>query len=109
MISAPIEREKEGSIKRIVREDGKSAVTEYEIKEVYENGTALCHIKLHTGRTHQIRVHMSHVVAPLYNDFLYGERVDEEDTYYLCCYKLAFTHPVTKEKVTLKTEKSIDE
>lgn len=98
-IDAPIEREAEGSIKRCVRSDGKRAVTEYEVKKVLDNGTSLCEFTLHTGRTHQIRVHAAYIGHPLLNDFLYGTR--GEDTYFLHCSSLSFTHPLTKEKIEI--------
>jgi len=101
IIDAPIEREYEGSIKRIVREDGKRAVTEYRVREVLPDGKAVCDVKLHTGRTHQIRVHFAHVGAPLYADFLYGNRVLGE-SYSLCCSRLVFPHPITNEIIDIK-------
>ena len=97
IIDAPIEREREGEIKRVVREDGKRAITEYEVIEVLENGNSLCSIKLHTGRTHQIRVHFAYIGHPLVNDFLYGTRENDEDTYNLHCYEISFPHPKTNE------------
>lgn len=101
IIDAPIERESPDSIKRIVREDGKRAITEYKIIKSYSDGKALCEIRLHTGRTHQIRVHLSHIGAPLYNDFLYGTRTDENGTYSLACTKIVFSHPITNERLVL--------
>ncbi len=100
-IDAPIEREAPDSIKRIVREDGKSALTRYEIKEILPDGRAVCRVNPITGRTHQIRVHMAHIGAPLYADFLYGERKENEN-YSLRCVSLTFTHPYTNEKITIK-------
>ncbi len=102
-ISAPIERECEGSIKRIVREDGKEAITDYRVLEV-NNGNALCELDLHTGRTHQIRVHMAHIGHPLVDDFLYGER-NEESAYYLRCVEIAFPSPKTDEIIRIICEK----
>lgn len=102
VIDAPIERESEGSIKRIVREDGKRAVTEYHL--LSSNGDrSLIKVNLITGRTHQIRVHMAHIGHPLYADFLYGERVDGE-TYTLRCVELEFTHPITKEQMIITSD-----
>ena len=99
LIDAPIEREEEGSIKRIVRSDGKRAITEYRfIKSIGEN--SLCEITLHTGRTHQIRVHMSHIGHPLVNDFLYGDRCGSE-TYRLHAKELEFTHPFSGKRLKL--------
>ena len=100
VIDAPIEREAEDSIKRIVRADGKRAVTEYRIREVLADGRAICDIRLHTGRTHQIRVHMAHIGAPLYADFLYGERIEGE-SYSLVSSRIVFSHPITGEKMDI--------
>lgn len=99
-IDAPIERESEGSIKRTIRADGKTAKTEYTVTEILPDGRAWADIRLYTGRTHQIRVHMAHVGAPLYNDFLYGESVCE-GSYILHCSRLIFPHPRTREKIEL--------
>ena len=100
-IDAPIEREAPDSIKRSVREDGKSALTRYEVKEILPDGRAVCRVNPITGRTHQIRVHMAHIGAPLYADFLYGERIEGEK-YSLRCVSLSFLHPYTNEKITIK-------
>ena len=102
IINAPIARETEGGIKRVVREDGKECITEYELIETYEDGTSLIKLTPHTGRTHQIRVHMAHVGHPLVNDFLYGKRTDE--TYSLHCASLSFPHPFTGKTVILETK-----
>ena len=99
IINAPIRREAEGSIKRIVAPDGKAAITEYFVKEI-RDGNALCDVILHTGRTHQIRVHFAHIGHPLLGDFLYGERLDEG--YFLRCSELRFTHPHTSEHIVIK-------
>lgn len=103
IIDAPIERESPDSIKRIVREDGKRAITEYRVKEMLFDGRAVCEVTPITGRTHQIRVHMAHIGCPLENDFLYGERGDS--TYSLRCTSLSFIHPKTKENITINIEK----
>ena len=98
-IEAPIERECEGSIKRIVRPDGKYALTEYKVCEVLGDASLL-EVKLHTGRTHQIRVHMAYIGCPLRGDYLYGERRGEED--FLRCTELSFPHPYTGEDIVLR-------
>ena len=102
IINAPIAREAEGSIKRVVREDGKECITEYELVEMYDNGTSLIQVTPHTGRTHQIRVHMAYIGHPLINDFLYGSR--GEVTYSLHCSSLSFPHPFTGEAITINAE-----
>ena len=75
VIDAPIEREA-----------GKPAITEYRVIERLEDGNSLCEITLHTGRTHQIRVHMAYIGHPLVDDFLYGEK--KGDRYFLRCVRL---------------------
>ena len=101
-INAPIERDEEGSIKRVVRDGGKECLTEYEILSVNTLGNATVRVIPHTGRTHQIRVHMAHIGHPLVDDFLYGER-REGETYRLHCASLSFTHPISGELITVKT------
>ena len=98
IIDASIRRKEKGSMKRIVAPDGKTAITEYFIKEI-RDGNALCDVILHTGRTHQIRVHFAHIGHPLLGDFLYGERRDEG--YYLKCRELRFKHPQSGEELTI--------
>ena len=95
IIDAPIEREAEDSIRRTVRADGKPARTAYEITEILPDGKALASIRLYTGRTHQIRVHMAHIGCPLYGDFLYGKR--EDDGYFLHCSRIVLPHPASGE------------
>lgn len=99
IIDAPIRRESEGEMKRIVAEDGKRAVTEYTV--LCDNGEdSLVEVLLHTGRTHQIRVHFSHIGHPLVGDFLYGKRIENE-SYSLHCFELTLPHPKTKETLVL--------
>ena len=98
-IDAPIKREQESVIKRIVSNDGKEAITNYKVLE--ENGkNALVEVKPITGRTHQIRVHFSYIGCPLKNDFLYGKQ-ENDDIFMLHCKSVEFRHPVTKEKMTV--------
>lgn len=98
-IDAPIERIKEGNIKRMVRPDGKRAVTDYKVIESYGE-SSLCEITLLTGRTHQIRVHMSYIGHPLVSDFLYGTESDKE--YYLRCIEISFPHPKSGENIVIR-------
>ncbi len=101
IIDAPIEREAPDSIKRIVRSDGKRAITKYKVTELLPDGRAVCEVIPITGRTHQIRVHMAHVGCPLDKDFLYGKRIDGE-CYSLRCARLSFFHPKTKKSITIE-------
>ena len=98
-IDAPIERIEEGNIKRMVRPDGKRAVTDYKVIESYGE-SSLCEITLLTGRTHQIRVHMSYIGHPLVSDFLYGTESDKE--YYLRCIEISFPHPKSGENIVIR-------
>ena len=100
-INAPIERENESSIKRVVRPDGKNAITEYKVVSVIDSQDSLCEITLHTGRTHQIRVHMAYIGHPLKYDFLYGEREDGQ-IYHLHAKSIEFTHPHTCKRILIE-------
>ena len=99
-IDAPIERICEGNVKRTVRADGKNAITDYNVIETQNDGNSLCEIVLHTGRTHQIRVHMAHIGHPLVDDFLYGERTGKND-YLLKCVEISFPHPRSEEIIKI--------
>lgn len=103
IIDAPIDRESEGNIKRIVSPTGKPAVTEYTVLKILDNGDSVCEITLHTGRTHQIRVHMSYIGHPLRYDFLYGVRTEGE-IYRLHAKSIEFTHPFTNERIILESK-----
>ena len=99
IIDAPIKREQESVIKRIVSSDGQAAVTNYEVLK--ENGkNALVKVNPVTGRTHQIRVHFSYIGCPLKNDFLYGKQENDE-IFMLHCSKVEFNHPVTCKKIII--------
>ena len=99
-INAPIAREAEGSIKRVVSDDGKHALTRYRVIDTDGDGNATVELEAVTGRTHQLRVHMAYVGHPLIGDFLYGERIEGE-TYRLHCKLLEFLHPLSREKISL--------
>ncbi len=101
IIEKPIKREKDGSMKRVCSDDGKHAKTECFLKEKLQNGLSLISVVLHTGRTHQIRVHLSDYGLPLYADALYGQAVKDK-TYWLCASKIEFTHPFTKKLIIIQ-------
>ena len=98
-VDAPIRREAEGEMRRTVAPDGKRAVTEYRRIGIREDQNAILSLRLLTGRTHQIRVHMAHVGHPLLGDYLYGER--NEAGYLLHCTKMVLPHPITGELITI--------
>lgn len=95
-IEAPIGRTADSIITREVRADGKPSLTEYWVEERYSHAT-LVKVKLHTGRTHQIRVHFSHIDCPLLGDNLYGEESDYFFRQALHCSELSFQHPFTEQ------------
>ena len=104
IIDLPIYRTEEATIKRIVDELVKTAKTLYETVKT-NNKLSLVKIKLLTGRTHQIRVHFSHIGHPLAGDFLYG---DENDGVIarqaLHCGELSFIHPINEKQLILTAE-----
>ena len=98
-IIAPIDRDYDSLIKRTVAETGKAAHTEYFIEEATDD-LALVDIRLHTGRTHQIRVHFEYTGSPLLGDDMYGGRMDLGiERQALHCGRLIFVHPFTGEKL----------
>lgn len=98
-IDAPIHREKEGIIKRCIDEKGKKAVSDYEVLQKYDE-LSLVRLYPKTGRTHQLRLHLSFIGTPIYADFLYGRDVDNERIR-LHCERVNFTHPFTGEKMKI--------
>ena len=101
-INKPIYRPTEDSIKRIVDEKGQPSVTHYKVLERLNDATVL-EVKLETGRTHQIRVHMNYIGHGIIGDELYGH-VDESliDRQALHAYSLEFMQPRTKECLEFK-------
>lgn len=64
-----------------------------------KNGLSLLEIRLHTGRTHQIRVQAAGISHPVYGDMRYGGKTAKKGKLALFAYSLSFTHPVTKERL----------
>lgn len=105
VIDAPIARVSDSIILREVRdvsEGGQEAVTCYE-PILRKNGRTLLRIILKTGRTHQIRVHFSHIGFPLCGDSMYGGDCSAITRQALHCGELEFTGCVTKERISLKS------
>lgn len=101
MIDAPIGRDPRQRKKMAVIPDGKEAKTSYQVVESF-NGYSLLHIDLHTGRTHQIRVHLAWLGYPVIGDRIYGSRRKKSSTVRLClhAYRLSVNLPSTGERVT---------
>lgn len=104
VIDAPIARKEESVIERCVDfEKGDRAVTHYWRLD-YRNGYSLVRLKLETGRTHQIRVHMKYIGYPLTGDYLYNPDYRILDHQALHSWKLAFRHPVTGAQMQFKAD-----
>jgi 23S rRNA pseudouridine1911/1915/1917 synthase len=101
VIDAPIGRDPTSFVQRMVREDGKQAVTKYRVLQRFAGYTWL-DVQLATGRTHQIRVHFSHVGHPLLGDTMYGGNTLLSPRQALHAYKMCFIHPHTDEPLHLQ-------
>lgn len=96
-ISAPLARKEGTIIERVVDfERGEPAVTHYRLVEE-KNGHSLVALKLETGRTHQIRIHMKYLGYPLIGDYLYHPDMEFIGRQALHSHRLAFSHPITGE------------
>ncbi|MNZ88991.1 Ribosomal large subunit pseudouridine synthase D [compost metagenome] len=100
-INLPIGKDRHHRAKRRVSESGEHAITHYEILEASKQLTLLG-VKLETGRTHQIRVHMSHIGHPLLGDGLYGGDARLLPHQALHGERLVFPHPWSNERVTVE-------
>ena len=101
-IDAPIERDPSSRMIRRVDPEGKRAVTHYEVMREFQD-YSLVKLRLDTGRTHQIRVHMAYLGHPLLGDGLYGKEIFDNhgmERAALLASHLEFFHPVTGEKCT---------
>ncbi len=102
-VDAPIARCGESIIKRRVDEKGERAVTHYQPIST-KNGSTLLKLRLETGRTHQIRVHMASIGHPLLGDDLYGGDTSIITRQALHCRDIYFTHPITNEKMHISCD-----
>lgn len=103
-INEPIGRPTMDSIERVVMVGGLESITHYELESQFEKG-ALLKVNLETGRTHQIRVHLSHIGNPIFGDILYGNEDNEFiSRQALHAYRLCFPHPVSGEEIDVKCD-----
>ena len=102
VIDLPIDKSEDG-IRRMVSEKGQRAVTRYKVIDKLKQATLL-EISLETGRTHQIRVHFSHIGQPLVGDELYGGDMSLLNRQALHCFELGFYSPRKSEIIYIKSE-----
>ena len=107
-IDTPLGRKPGSAIERMVDpEHGERAVTHYRVLEE-RNGCTLLSLRLETGRTHQIRVHMKSIGHPLIGDFLYNPGSGRMKRQALHSGRLSFSHPVTGEPLTFTSPMPAD-
>jgi 23S rRNA pseudouridine1911/1915/1917 synthase len=102
-IEAPIGRKLTSIIEREVRDDGQYACTLYEVLNQFDSFSHL-QLRLMTGRTHQIRVHMSYIGNPLLGDDLYGGKRDRINRQALHCQSVTFYHPFLEKQLSFIKE-----
>ncbi len=105
-INKPIGRHKTIKTKMCIRSDGRSALTDWVVLKIFKKKFSLLSINIHTGRTHQIRVHLSSIGHPILGDFTYGYNRNFDDQIYfeyplLHAQTLQFNHPITKQLTTI--------
>ena len=110
VIDEPIGRDPHHRKRMAVVVDGRGARTRYRVLEYVmpsggvRSGYSLVEVDLETGRTHQIRVHLSHIGHPLVGDGVYGRSSPLLDRQFLHANRLGFRHPVTGEPVEFRSE-----
>ncbi len=99
-VDMPIALKKDSKMVREVTYDGSPAVTHYQVLATGDS-VSLISLVLETGRTHQIRCHMSYLGHPLEGDDLYGGSLERIQRQALHCGKLDFVHPITKQNISV--------
>ena len=99
-IDCPIGREEDKSIRKMVTEDGQESLSKYITLERYKENSLL-DVQIFTGRSHQIRVHLTHIGHPIIGDNLYGEESPYIKRQALHSHYLKIKHPRTKEEVEI--------
>ncbi len=110
-VEEAIARDRKNRVKMAVDKNGRNALSVYKVRTRFENFT-LVDVDIKTGRTHQIRVHLSHINHPIIGDETYNggrdnqipdaqlrKAIRELNRFFLHAEKLSFTHPVTKAKM----------
>lgn len=104
-IDMPIGRSTSDRKKMAVNKNGKNAITHIKVLKRFDKYTLL-KVNIETGRTHQIRVHLSHIGYPIVGDYTYSNGKNEFDVIGQCLHaqKLEFKHPITQKDMCLETE-----
>lgn len=102
-IDMPIGRSLKDRKKMAVRKEGKNAVTHFKVIERFQNYTLL-EVKIETGRTHQIRVHLSEIGYPIVGDEVYSNGKNEWNIHGQCLHakSLKFKHPITEKEMCIE-------
>ena len=107
VVDAPIGRSEHSLITREIRADGQHAITNYEVIDA-KNGYSIVKVEPQTGRTHQIRVHMSYIGHPLVGDDLYGGSRAFMNRHALHSISVQFFHPILEKHITQTCDYPID-
>lgn len=101
----PIARSTKDRTKMAVSKNGKNAITHIKVIERFKNYTLL-EVNIETGRTHQIRVHLSQIGYPIVGDYVYsnGKNPFGVEGQMLHSYRLEFKHPITGKQMDLKAD-----
>ncbi|PIU55493.1 MAG: hypothetical protein COS89_07255 [Deltaproteobacteria bacterium CG07_land_8_20_14_0_80_38_7] len=103
-IDMPVEKGKfSGGQRARVSSEGKKAVTDFDVKERYRNAT-LVELTAHTGRTHQLRIHLAGIGHPIIGDKVYGDNSFAFPRQALHSSMLGFQHPATRKMVRYRSE-----
>ena len=102
-IEAPIGRDRHDPTRMSLDTDTpRDAVTHFEVEQLFD-GHALLDVRLETGRTHQIRVHLAAIGLPVVGDQVYGVRGSELRRQFLHAWRLAFPHPLSGDAVEVES------
>ena len=103
-IDMPIGKSNSDRKKMAVTKNGKNAITHIKVLKRYDNKYTLLEINIETGRTHQIRVHLSHIGYPIIGDYIYSNGKNEFGVAGQCLHakRLEFKHPTSGKKIILE-------